>query len=679
MADQSSRARGVSLIPSELADLLERFLQLPSDESAFALDPQGRIAAWTAAAERVTGYPAGEVIGRHLSILYSPEDVALGTPQRELSRAERDGGMESEGWQVRRGGDRIWVRVSTRALRDPAGALTGFVRVHRDTTEQLRAEQALRFSETKFSGMIAIASDAIVSTDEEQRIILFNRGAEEAFGYPADEVIGKPLELLLPEGARPSHHEHVASFGRGEQTARAMGRHRSEIRGRRRDGSEFPAEASISRLDIEGRRIYTAVLRDVSERHEAEQRIADLLAAEQEARAHAEVAEHRAQLLADAGSVLGATLDRSVALRQLAELATSRLGGGCFIYLIEDEAIRLVEAAAPGVGPVEREALLAAQAIEPAGSHPAAQVMRDGEARVLTGDELPSEAAAPSGAAAPLPGTAGNLGALILTPPDDGSAEADLALARELGRRVGIALENTRLYREAREATGARDDMLYAVSHDLGNSLGAVMVATAVLARTLPEDTAPAARERVAAIRVLAEQMQRLRQDLLDAASVDAGRLRIDPEVQDAGELIAQAAEQYAPMAEERGLSLRAAVEGDPGPVHADAARVHQVLGNLLSNAIKFTPAGGEIRIGAALRGEAVLLSVSDTGSGIDEADLPHVFDRFWRTREANRLGTGLGLAIARGIVEAHGGRIWVESRKGVGTTFTFSLPRPTV
>ncbi|HEX6370821.1 MAG TPA: ATP-binding protein [Longimicrobium sp.] len=152
--------------------------------------------------------------------------------------------------------------------------------------ERERAAEALRESEAKFAGIISISSDSIVSVDEEQRIVFFNQGAEHTFGYTADEAIGQPLEMLIPEPYRASHAEHVRRFGQSPVVARRMGE-RGQISGCRKHGEVFPADASISKLEVGGRRIYTAVLRDVTDRFRAEEALAQQ--ADELARSNAEL------------------------------------------------------------------------------------------------------------------------------------------------------------------------------------------------------------------------------------------------------------------------------------------------------------------------------------------------------------------------------------------------------
>jgi signal transduction histidine kinase len=169
--------------------------------------------------------------------------------------------------------------------------------------------------------------------------------------------------------------------------------------------------------------------------------------------------------------------------------------------------------------------------------------------------------------------------------------------------------------------------------------------------------------------------MARLIEDLLDVTRMEAGRLSVRPEVVAASEVVGDAVEGQRAIAAASGLDLRLALELELPALWADRDRLLQVFENLIGNAVKFTPAGGVVIVGAAPRAGEVVFWVADTGNGIPPADLEHVFDRFWQARSGARRGAGLGLPIAKGIVEAHGGRIWVESTPGRGATFFFTIP----
>jgi signal transduction histidine kinase len=169
-------------------------------------------------------------------------------------------------------------------------------------------------------------------------------------------------------------------------------------------------------------------------------------------------------------------------------------------------------------------------------------------------------------------------------------------------------------------------------------------------------------------------RMARLIDDLVDFAGIQAGRLTLSRARHAPADIVSTVTELFVPVAHERGLAFAAVAARDLPPVECDSDRAVQVMANLIQNAIKVTPSGGSIEVGAAPDAERVVFFVRDTGPGIDPADLPNVFERTWRGASTAYRGSGLGVSIARGIVDAHGGQIWAESRVGVGSTFYFSL-----
>jgi signal transduction histidine kinase len=252
--------------------------------------------------------------------------------------------------------------------------------------------------------------------------------------------------------------------------------------------------------------------------------------------------------------------------------------------------------------------------------------------------------------------------------------QADLALVQALADRASLAIHNARLHEAAQRASAMRDQVLSVVSHDLRNPLSAVSMYAHTLLEHPPVDDGER-RELYRLTLDAVEWMHRMMEDLLDVASIDAGRLAVHLEPQLVPQIVEATLNMMSARAAADDVALVTHVDPLTPLVSADGARVVQVLTNLVSNAIKFTPAGGRVTIGAAPRGTEVLLSVGDTGAGIAAEHLEHVFDRFWQHRgEGRRRGSGLGLAIARGIVAAHGGRIWVESSVGGGSTFHFTL-----
>lgn len=240
----------------------------------------------------------------------------------------------------------------------------------------------------------------------------------------------------------------------------------------------------------------------------------------------------------------------------------------------------------------------------------------------------------------------------------------------------GGTIERAHLSRKSREAIELRDELLAVVSHDLRNPLSTISICTTLLADMLPRPARTReVMRRLDVIRRSVDQMERLIKDLLDTARADAGRLTLEPNEFRLAPLLAEALLTLRPLAAEKAQRLEIAVADGVPPVRADRQRTLQVISNLVGNAIKFTPRGGRITVRAWRAGPNAVVCVDDSGAGIAPEDLPHVFERFWQARNERRTGAGLGLAIARSIVEAQGGRIWVESRLGHGARFFFTLP----
>jgi signal transduction histidine kinase len=237
---------------------------------------------------------------------------------------------------------------------------------------------------------------------------------------------------------------------------------------------------------------------------------------------------------------------------------------------------------------------------------------------------------------------------------------------------VAVAIENAELYDRALVARRAREDLLATVSHDLKNPLNAITLSTHALAGRVEGGKS---KQSVARIDRATERMSRLIGDLLDAAKIEAGVLRAAPQPEDASAVIESAVEALRVIAADKGIRLVAARPPAAGFVSCERSLILRVLSNLIGNAIKFSSDGSSVSIGAEPRTEEVRFSVADTGPGIPAEHLAHAFDRYWQQEGSDRRGSGLGLYIAKGIVDAHGGRIWIESTLGRGTTVNFTLP----
>lgn len=264
------------------------------------------------------------------------------------------------------------------------------------------------------------------------------------------------------------------------------------------------------------------------------------------------------------------------------------------------------------------------------------------------------------------------LGALTIMSAESGRVydEVDLRFAEDIASWAALAIDNARLYAEARAAVRVRDEMAAFVSHDLRDPLQAISAAADVL-RLEPQSAQST--ESLDDIARASAQMKHLVQDLLAVSMVEAGRLPIYREPVSLPELVSELQALIAPQVKSANARLDVRLPPDLPAVPLDRHRILQVLVNLVGNALKFGTAGGVVTLGAECGTDAVDMWVSDTGPGIGPTELEKVFDRFWRVGRG--AGAGLGLAVARGLVEAHGGRIGVESQVGVGSTFRFTLP----
>jgi PAS domain S-box-containing protein len=251
----------------------------------------------------------------------------------------------------------------------------------------------------------------------------------------------------------------------------------------------------------------------------------------------------------------------------------------------------------------------------------------------------------------------------------------DERIAEMLAERAGIAMELARLSDVLYSAVRTREDVLAMVAHDLRNPLWGIRLHAEAAKRAAAHGPAHLVVRAADAIHDAVALMDRLIGDLLQAAEIEAQTFSIEPASEAAAGIVDELASMMGPLAEAKSIRLEPTTPADLPAILCDRRRVYQVLANLVGNSLKFTPAGGTIRVEASSAGDGeVCFMVSDTGSGIPEEQLPHIFERHWKSKLGNQGGVGLGLFIAKGIVEAHGGKIWATSTVGAGSTFYFTI-----
>jgi PAS domain S-box-containing protein len=552
--------------------------------------------------------------------------------------------------------------------------------------------------------LFASIRDAVIVADAESgRIALWNPAATHLLGFDPDEVVGKALDDLIPD-VQATQQWHAACAGGSSQAT-------LELFARGKRGPDVCVELTLSPLEgAQDQHAYVlAVVRDISERRLADEERLDRVR-EDVAREESAAAYRRLEVLAEASRLLDASLDYEATLQEVADVAVRTMADWCIVHLLEhDGSIRWLALAHgdPAKEAVAREL----QERYPA-TDAVARVLRTGASEMYgddaaTGDgagqgvneiresrrmarahdadhlrmlrELDSRAVM----IVPLVARGRMLGAvsLISTRPDRSYDASDLAIAEELARRCGQAVDNARLHQEAQLAVRARDRFVSIASHELRTPIARVKgYAEMVLAAYADGDLTDEMLQRsLRRIDHASDRLASLVRDLLDVSRIGSGNapvLRL--QTLDLTELVREVVGRYQEQLSGTGQLLLDIV-GSPGTVSADPDRIEQVLTNLLDNALKYSPDVAELHVRIQPKSRGLLLEVQDHGIGLPPAAAERIFEPFSRATNAEQLqitGMGLGLFICRNIVEQHQGRIWARSAgEGTGTLISVWLP----
>lgn len=582
------------------------------------LDREGRIVRFNRACELTTGYAFDQVEGKPFwDYFLLPEEIEPVKAVFGDVIAGRFPNTHENYWLTRDGRRRLVAWTNT-ALLDGKGQVAYVIAAGTDVTEQRRAEESLQ----RYRMLAMHARDIVLLLTREGKVLEANEAAVKAYGYSPEEF----LTLSVRDLRTPETTPLVAA-----QMARAeAGGILFETVHRRKDGTTFPVEVSSQGADIGGQRVLLGIIRDITERKQAEAERVRLVA---------ELQRHAAQLRGTLSSI----------------------ADGLVVYDQEGNVVTMNDAAVALLGFSEEQmALPLAERVKLLRAETAA-------GRPLTPDETP--------AARALRGE---------------TVRSQVVAFHATGRPVWVSISAAPVRTEDGRLLGAvssfadigglhnlqeqREDYIRTISHDLRNPLTVIIGMSELLHGRLARQGLEREAEMADKVMRSARSMNAMVADLVESIRMESGQLKLRPEPTDLARLAADVLERTGTPDERARLHLEAQ-DGLP-PALVDGERVERALVNLVTNALKYSPPDTTVVVRLTASGEGLVLAVEDQGYGIPGEDLANVFQRFYRVKATEtREGLGLGLYITRLIAEAHGGRVWVESELGLGSTFYISLP----
>lgn len=580
----------------------------------------GSILYWNHSAASTFGFTSSETLGQQLTDLIVPQDrieEERGCRQAALS----NNAVTYESVRRRKDGTLLNVSVTIKATRSPDGLFQHLICTIKDVTH-LKALRDSKLVESRFGSLLESTPDAIIMVNVTGRMVLVNSQAETLFGYPRAELLGQPVEVLLPHRFRDAHHGHRGSYF-SQPRARSMGAGLA-LHGLRKSGEEFPVEISLSPLETEEGTMVMSAVRDVTERSRAEQKFRGLL----------ESAPDAMVIVDQTGAIV------------LANSRAEEIFGWSREEMLGNRIEMLVPSRFNEVHPENRTKFFANPKVRAMGVGLELYGLRK------DGTEFPVE--------------------ISLSPlQTEGSTWVSSAI-RDITERKQAEQEITR-------ASRMKSEFLASMSHELRTPLNAIIGFAELL---VDEKVGPLnlkQKDYLTDILNSGRHLLQLINDVLDLSKVEAGKMTFRVETFSLPRSIRETHAAIVPMAEKKQIEVTIDVASDLTEVELDANRFKQILSNLLSNAVKFTNERGKILVDARRHGAGEFeVSVSDTGIGIDPSDLGTLFTEFQQLDSGPSRayqGTGLGLALTKKLVELQGGSIRVDSEIGRGSRFTVTLP----
>lgn len=489
--------------------------------------------------------------------------------------------------------------------------------------------------------------DGLAILNSQEKYIFVNEAHAAIYGYEnPSELIGQTWRQLYGPSERQRFETEIMPLFYQE------GHWRGESIGLRKDGTYFPQEVSLAVTEEGG---FVCAVRDISMRRQVEGRQA---------------------LLTDLSQILSMPLDQGcneILIRALQRI-TEDFADACLLtYKASDGLTRNVStygSVAMENDLKDRLPLLLDVIQDQSRLTEFSQEALDGwppSSKGISIVRMPLQTRQQ---------TFGTLLALRVLGKSNSFTLPDLSLFEVVASRAALLIDNNRLLTEASLAIQARDDLLAAVSHDLKNPISAISANADLMHRLAPSTDLQTHFGKIADnIHLSIQRMQALVKGLLALEKLRGGRYNLEPRFCSSAQLLAETREMFLPMATEKKINLQIDTSRPDVQIHCDYESIMRVFSNLLGNALKYTPANGTVTIGMDVESRMIRFFVKDTGIGLSEDQLEHIFDHYWQAKKAEGLEAGLGLSIAKGLVEAHNGKIWARSRIGQGTEIYFSLP----
>ena len=598
------------------------------------VDRDGQIAMVNAQIEKSFGYQRDELMGQSIETLVPQRFHANHAAYRNGFIAQpsmRSMGAGRDLYGLRKDRTEFPVEIGLTPMDSEQGLMVLGTIV--DITERKQSEQKLRRSQQQLAGIIGSAMDAIITVDQDQRIVLFNAAAERAFLFPAEDAIGQTLDRFIPERFRAGHKQHVEGFGETHVTRRSMGA-LGALYGLRADGEEFPIEASISQIESEGQKVYTVILRDITERKHAEEALKE----------QARMLDLAPVLIRD---LKGRILFWNTGTEQMYGWKSAEALGELTHKLLKTEFPRPLE---------EIQARLLAR------GHWEGELVKarkDGT-RIVVASHW------------------------VLHRDQNDKPKAVLEINNDITERKHAEREVRRLNEELEQRVADRTAQLqaankeleafsYSVSHDLRAPLRHIDGFSQALLEDYPDKLDDVGKNYLREVRSASQEMAQLIDDVLQLARVTRSEMRREVvNLSETVHTVAAELERTEPKRKvkvdiEEGLATR-----------GDKRLLRILLTNLLGNAWKFTSKQKhpQIAFGEAKTNGETSYFIRDNGAGFDMAYVGKLFGAFQRLHTAGEFeGTGIGLATVQRIVYRHGGRVWAEGAVNEGATFYFTLP----